>query len=194
LEKEWIQINCSSSEKGGKEMKRVLSLRGTFLLADNARTTDNQIFVYEGAELTRGWKVTSAYVWPADMRAQTGADGQFLLCTNLATDTVGSLGFNDITSVNDNRFIGWGAKGYNQRDASSDFITGPTGIITDNQLLLDPEHVVVQELYINAYTSSDSDTSPTRSYNYLVVLEEMKLTAAETILQIIKSKGQDILN
>jgi len=176
-------------------MSRILTFRGSIDIADNARSTNNKIFSYEAADLSRAWKVKSFYLWPETYRASHGTgDGQFLLAASLATDTIDPAGFDDTVTVNDNRQFGWMAKGYNMRDAaSSDFITGVTGI-EDNQALLDPDHVVNRHLYVNAYVTSNFTTSPVRRYNYLVVLEPIKISENEAILQMIKGVAQDINN
>ena len=77
-------------------------------MADNARMVDHEIFRYEANDLTRGWVVEEFYIWPASNRAEIGtADGQYQMCTSLATDTIGSVGFDAICDAADNRQIAW---------------------------------------------------------------------------------------
>ena len=141
-----------------------MTLRGQFTIADNARSVDNQVFSYEANNLTRGWKVLS-FTWC-----------QFMVAATLYTDDTGAIGFDDISSVDDNRAIAWVQRGYNRRQSAiGDFITTPTGL-ADNRALIDPDHVVNNALFINAYSTSDSTTSPSRIYNYYIELEEIKLT------------------
>jgi|TARA_R110002110_G_C13366931_1_gene709954 hypothetical protein len=175
-------------------MTKLLSFRGQITVADNARSTDNNIFTYTSPDLTRAWKVESFYLWPKSVRAEIGtADGQFQISASLATDTIGSAAFDDVMSVEDNRQIGWISKGYNLRAASSDFITSPTGL-EDNQAIVDPDHIVNRNLFINFYSTSDSSTSPARDYNYLLILREVKVSESEAILQMVKGVAQDIIN
>ena len=69
-------------------MSKILTLRGNFTVADNAILTDKQIFIYEAGDLTKGWEVDSAYIWPRDTRAEIGsADGQYQTNVSLATST-----------------------------------------------------------------------------------------------------------
>lgn len=173
---------------------KTLTLRGNISLADNARTVDNEVFSYQG-NFMRGWVVREFFWWPASIRGSTGSgDGQIMMNATLATDTVGALGFEEISNCVDNRFIAWSAKGYNRRNSSvDDFITGPTGVL-DSRALIDPDHVVNDALYINAYSTSDSTTSPTRIMNYMIVLEEKKLSPQAAILALIKGKAQDVDN
>ena len=174
---------------------KLLSLRGTIEAADNARIVDQLIFTYNSPDLTRAWKIDSFYLWPKTVRALSGtSDGQFQISASLATDTIGSVGFDDIMNVEDNRQIGWVSRGYNLRDkGTDDFISAPTGLM-DSQSIQDPEHIVNRNLYLNFYSTSDSTVSPTREYNYLLVLKEMKINENEAILQMVKGVAQDIRN
>ena len=174
---------------------KLLSLRGTIEAADNARIVDQLIFTYNSPDLTRAWKIDSFYLWPKTVRATSGtSDGQFQISASLATDTIGSVGFDDIMNVEDNRQIGWVSRGYNLRDkGTDDFITAPTGLM-DSQSIQDPDHIVNRNLYLNFYSTSDSTVSPTREYNYLLVLKEMKINENEAILQMVKGVAQDIRN
>lgn len=174
---------------------KLLSLRGTIEAADNARIVDQLIFTYNSPDLTRAWKIDSFYLWPKTVRATSGtADGQFQISASLATDTIGSVGFDDIMNVEDNRQIGWVSRGYNLRDkGTDDFISAPTGLM-DSQSIQDPDHIVNRNLYLNFYSTSDSTVSPTREYNYLLVLKEMKINENEAILQMVKGVAQDIRN
>jgi hypothetical protein len=176
-------------------MGKILTFRGTMTAADNARILDHEVFKYEGPDLTKAWKVKEFYLWPKTIRAETGStEGQWVLASSLATDVLGSVGFDSIMSTEDNRQIAWVNKGYFHRDSPiGDFLTGVTGLF-DTKGVVDPGHIVNNGLYINMYTTSDSTTSPTRDYNYLIVLEEVKISENEAILQLIKGVAQDIDN
>jgi len=175
--------------------KRTLSLRGSFTLADNARITDHQVFIYEANDLTRGWIVKGAYVWPKTTRASIGtADGQFQLCASIATDTIGSAGFDEICDATDNRQIGWIGSGYQMRASSDDFLANSGNPSSPDAFTIDPEHVVSNGLWINAYSTTDSSTSPTREWNYMIILQPKKMDPKETILHLIKNFAQDIDN
>lgn len=175
-------------------MSRILTFRGSIDIDDNSRSTNNKIFSYEAADLSRAWKVQAFYFWPETYRAETGTgDGQLLVAASLSTDTIQPSGFDDTVTVNDNRQFGWMVKGYNMRSAATDFITSPTGL-EDNRAIVDPDHVVNRHLYINSYITSNFTTSPERRYNYLVILEPIKISENEAILQMVKGVAQDIVN
>jgi len=172
-----------------------LSLRGSFTLDDNARMVDHEIFSYEANDLTRGWEIESAHVWVRESRAATGSASGMLQATfSLATDLVGTLGFEDLCSAEDNRMCGWIQAGYRRRDSPvNDFITNQGGAWPAS-FIIDPQTVVVSSLYINGATISDSSTSPSRLWNYMVVLKPRKMQPMQTILHIIKGKAQDVDN
>lgn len=175
---------------------KLLSLRGCFELDDNARMTDVEIFSYEANDLTRGWEIETAFIWPRTSRAETGSDnGQFQACWSLATDTIGSLGFDELCSAEDNRMCGWLQAGYQRRQSAvADFLANSGNGPNPAAFILDPQTVVVSSLYLNGYTTSDSSTSPTRIWNYMVVLKPRKMQPMQTILHIIKGKAQDVDN
>jgi len=175
-------------------MTKLLSFRGRIHANDNSISKNNNIFTYTSPDLTRAWKVESFYIWP-DPRPfrPTLLDGQWMLNASLATDEIEAGSFGVVQDVSDNRQIGWMSKGYNLRTGTVDFLTGPTGL-EDNAALMDPDHIVNRNLYINFYTTSDSDESPDRGYNYLLILREVKVSESEAILQMVKGVAQDIRN
>ena len=156
-------------------MTRQLTFRGSIDVADNARSTNNKIFAYESSDLTRAWKVKEYYIWPESIRAISGGDGQFMVCSSVATDTIDPDGFDDVVTVNDNRQIGWMMKG-----------------LQDNRAIIDPDHIINRHLYINLYSTSDNSASPIRRYNYIIILEPMKISENEAILQLVKGVAQNI--
>jgi hypothetical protein len=178
--------------------RRLLSLRGNFNMVDNALQADQQIFSHESNDLTRGWEIISAYVWPKDTRAEIGsADGQFQACFSLATDTINRAGltFTDICDAGDNRQVGWLQAGYQLRaSAVADFLANSGNPANPAKFVLDPQTVVTNGLWLNCYSTSDSSTSPAREWNYMVVLKPKKLAPMVTILQMIKTRGQDVDN
>jgi len=172
-----------------------LSLRGVFEFADNAVSTDNQVFIYEANDLTRGWVVEAAYLWPKTIRVANGnVNGQMQVSASLATDTVGSAGFAEICDAGDNRQIAWINSGYQVRSGGDDFIANSGNPPGPVPFVVDPEHIVANGLWINATSISDSTSSPVREWNYMVVLRPKRLDPKETILHLIKNVAQDVVN
>lgn len=176
--------------------RRVLSLRGTFDVTDNALAYDHKIFSHESNDLTRGWEIIGAYVWPKDIRAAIGSsDSQIQFCFSIATDTISRAGltFTDISDAGDNRQVGWLEVGYSLRaSAVADYIQSRT--YGPHPMVLDPQTIVTNGLWINSYSTSDDTTSPTREWNYMIVLKPKKLAPMVTLLQMIKTRGQDVDN
>lgn len=175
----------------------LLSLRGNFEMTDNALRADQQVFSYEANDLTRGWEIVAAYIWLKDVRADIGtSDGQWQACFSLATDTIDRAGltFTDICDATDNRQCGWMECGFQMRAAGSDFLANSGNPPTPTAMVLDPQTVVTSSLYVNCYSTSESTTSPSRLWNYMIVLKPKKLHPMETILHLIKGKGQDVSN
>ena len=181
-------------------MTKKLSLRGSFILDDNARLVDLVLFQYEANDLTKGWVVEGAYVWPKQTRAVTGSGGdtQYQACWSLASDTLGydgyAPGFDDLCSSSDNRQIGWLQAGYQHRDnGSDDFLANSGNGPNPAAFVVDPEHVIANGIWLNGYTTSESGLSPSREWNYMVILRPKKLDPKETILHLIKNVAQDIV-
>jgi hypothetical protein len=136
---------------------RIRSLRGR--LDD---TNVKQLVVDDG-RLTHGYKVKSFQVW-VDGGA---ADGVYAVLGKEYDMGAGG-------DAGDARQIAWAGNAWN---------TGSTPTSSSFQVI-DPDHVVVQDLYIQRINPSDA-------CNYLVVLETMELTNDESILQLIKERSQD---
>jgi hypothetical protein len=54
--------------------------------------------------------------------------------------------------------------------------------------VIDPDHVVIMDLYVQAYTNG-SDTR----INYLIEIEPVELSNDQAILSLIKERSQDDL-
>ena len=174
--------------------RKVLSLRGNFWMTDNSLQYDHKIFSHESNDLTRGWEILAAYVWPKLNRASIGsADGVLEACFSIATDTIsrGGLTFDNMCDASDNRQVGWLQAGYQIRAAGTDFLSN-TGIPAPAAFVLDPQTIVTNGLWLNSYSTSDSATSPDREWNYMIILKPKRLAPMVTILQMIKTRGQDV--
>jgi len=79
----------------------------------------------------------------------------------------------------DNRQIGWAS-------TNVDSVSG-----TDSPFaVLDPDHIVIMDLYIQGQTGSAGGSGV---INYLIELEPMELTNDQAILTLIKERSQDDL-
>ena len=172
---------------------RVFTLRGKVQAVDDGQLINNHLLLDNvSPDRTKAWRVITAYIWPVTYRATAASDGILNLTGNLATDTMFHPQFEHLADPSDNRLIGWAQQTYNVRDATADFIT-PNGVpLCSMCFLMDPDHLVSKELYLNFATTSDDDSAPKRDWGYMVVLEEMKVTPTESIFAQIKGMGQDV--
>lgn len=170
------------------------SLRGKVEVSDNSVSANHLIFDYVSPDRTRAWKVIRAYVWPVQWWGVALADDGFMaLVASLATDT-GKFNQNEIIDPSENRAFAWAQQTYNTREASAatDFLTPNATALGNMEFLVDPDHLVTKSLYINIGTACDIDVSQVREWGWCVVLEERKVTAAQSVFQQIKGIGQDI--
>jgi len=170
------------------------SLRGKANVSDNGVLANHRIFDYVSPDRTRAWKVIEAYIWPVDWWNVTlPNDGFMLACAALATDT-GKFNQNEMVDPTENRMFAWAMQTYNTREASaaSDFLCPNSTALGNMHMLVDPDHLVTKELYINFANTSDTDVSSVREWGWLIVLEERRITPSQSVFQQIKGMGQDL--
>tara|TARA_R100000781_G_scaffold106559_1_gene70607 strand:- start:1324 stop:1863 length:540 start_codon:yes stop_codon:yes gene_type:complete len=176
---------------------KTYTIRGTLTVADNAiMDYPLNILTYSSPDRTKAWKIRKWWMWPKNVRAEIGSqDGQFQLNAALTTDSWLINDAETITDVSENRNCGWLSAGYSIRHGAgaSDFLADqsrgdiPEGIIDEDRLITD-------RLYIVAQTTSESGTSPSREWNYMVVVDAVKVTPLESVVQQLKGVGQDLEN
>ena len=160
------------------------SLRGKFDMVDNSRLPPTRLFDYVSPDRTRAWRVTRAYVWPISIREDTGSD-EGKICNNFALQT------DDGSDPTENRSFAWTSwDGFLRNNGSDDFIMAEHDSIAE--FVVDPDVLVVKELWISGASTTESDTSPTREWAYMVILEEEKVSPSQSIFQQIKGMGQDL--
>ena len=125
-------------------------------------TNVKQIIVDDG-RLNYGYIVREFYAWVNG----SSADGVYVVLGKEYDMVAGG-------DASDGRQIAW---------AGNAWSTG-TGLTAGAFSVIDPDHVVIQDLYIQRINPSDVA-------NYLIVLEERQLTDDESILQLIKERSQD---
>lgn len=119
--------------------------------------------IVDDGQFNNGMKVKEFHVW-----ATSQAGSQDVECS-LGLDYDMASGWD----ASDNRQIGWAAQ---TTSASSRIMQFS---------LIDPEHVVIADLYINNFSDDPA--------NYMVILEPMTLTDEQAVLQLIKERSQDDL-
>lgn len=169
------------------------SLRGTVEFADNSILDPVRVFDYVSPDRARAWKVVRAVMWPVGIRESVGgdADAKYITQSALMTDNKKGVVWNNITDPTENRSFGWAMwGGYTRENGGSDFITGETQQFSE--YWVDPDTIIVKELWITFANSKEGTTNPVRKWGYMIELEEKKITPAQSVFQQIKGIGQDI--
>jgi hypothetical protein len=139
------------------------TLRG---IANNGET--KRLIVDDG-RLNHGYKVVRFQVFPVDVAF--GASD----CSGVL-----SLDYDGTTQewrADDNRQIAW-----------SSTAIGAAYSVTNETDIIDPDHVVIMDLWILTYT-----TGTDLRVNYIVELEPVELSNDQAILSLIKERSQDDL-
>lgn len=124
--------------------------------------------VVDDGRLNHGYKVVN-FVCATDVTGGTPAGVAAVLSKDYDTPVNWNW--------SDNRQIGWSSTTvYSTSEAGPPFT------------LIDPDHVVIMDLYIQGqvFGSGGSDV-----FNYLIELEPIELNNDESILQLIKERSQD---
>jgi len=129
----------------------------------------NKRLIVDDGRLNHGYRVVRFEIFPVDVAS--GASD----CSGVL-----SLDFDGTTvewRADDNRQIAW-----------SSTTMSTTYSLNNKTDIIDPEHVVIMDLWVLAYTNG-SDAR----INYLVELEPVELTNDQAILSLIKERSQDDL-
>jgi len=169
---------------------RILTLRGVLdPISDEIPLPPQKIFDFESAgSPDRAWKVLRFEIWPSDFGVgqawsyQTFPSHKFTLYTD-------SGGNPAVLNADENRAIGWA------------FTTSEVGkdqtclSPMSDRWILDPDHLVTGRLFIGQEAcTSIHDNDKYSTWSYLIELDARKVSSAESILQTLKGRGQDILN
>jgi hypothetical protein len=125
--------------------------------------------IVDDGRLNHGFRVVRFEIFPVDV-------------TSGASDCSGvlALDYDGTTQewrADDNRQIAWSST------------TMSTSYSVNNKTdVIDPDHVVIMDLYVQAYTNG-SDTR----INYLIEIEPVELSNDQAILSLIKERSQDDL-
>lgn len=137
--------------------------------------------VVDDGNLNHGWKITRFEIAPYDV-TNAGAGGW---------DCVGALATHaEALEGPVSTVIAWDWEDRRQVAWSSCLMSGDTGIYhTGRGGVIDPQHVVIRDLYLGI--SAFSATS-TIYFNYFIELERVTLTDDQTILALIQEESQDV--
>lgn len=173
-------------------MGRTMTLRGVINCKDGNRALEVQALDYVSPDRTRGWRIKDAWLWVNQIRASTPNDSDGMMVTQafLSTELVKGT-FDSI--ANDNRIFAWAIQHYLRRaGGSTDYIIPNAGENTMCKFIFDDDTTIVKELWISMGCTSDGTDEPDRLYNYLINLEEIKISPEQSVFQQIKGMGQEI--
>ncbi len=139
------------------------TLRGQFTEGDNKR------LVVDDGRFNHGYRVVSFTI--SGDPTSSGNDAWATLGLDYDTPAIWNWG--------DNRQIGW----------SSTNVQGTAGLQTPFSVL-DPDHVVITDLYIQGTVGGAGGSS---TINYLIELEPVTMSDDQAILALIKERSQDDL-
>ena len=139
------------------------TLRGQFVEGTTKR------LVVDDGRLNHGYKVTKFVI--SGRPDSSGNDAWALLA--LDYDTI------PVWDWSDNRQIAWSSTNVQSTGGAQPYFT-----------LVDPEHVVIMDLYITGVVGGAGGDSV---INYYVELEPVELSNDEAILSLIKERSQDDL-
>ena len=143
----------------GKHRRR--TLRGQFIEGDTKR------LILDDGRLNHGYKVVS-FVISGDVSTSAG-DAYATLSLDFDAPLAWDWG--------DNRQIAWASTNVSATSGSDAPFT-----------VVDPDHVIIQDLYIQGTVAGAGGSTP---INYLIELETVDLTDDEAILTLIKERSQD---
>jgi len=134
--------------------------------------SQHRIMLFDG-RFDTAWRVTQFILSP-----------QTILAT--LSDISGKLGTEEFQTGQpagvwrweDPREIGWATW---RNDGTR--VSGPYNAI------IDPENLIIEDLYISATTNQDA---PDNLVNYMIILEKYKITQSQGTITYIKNRGQNV--
>ena len=175
---------------------RTLTLRGSLNAFIGSKVVEELALSYESPDRTKGWKVKGAWLWIDTLSQNTiTANNNPVLAGALATDKVPTQDKNVFTSVDDNRLFGWTQVHYRGFD-TNDYYVPHASTPSSQSFLLDLDRIVTNQLYVYAFmqTNGGATLPAPVKINYMIALEEVKVSPSQSLLQQLKGIGQDIDN
>ncbi len=171
-----------------KTTGKTLTLRGTLDQATWDDWNTKNILDYANVlDINKAWRLRWVETWmstPLGLVAP-GSRTDISITTQLDTEQ-NAFPFN---RADDNRQIAWGSLTYSMGRAPGTKCHGVIG----SQVIIDPDHIIQKELNINFLPAGDSLLEGTLiDINYIVYLEEVQISPAESIISTIKQSAQSL--
>ena len=161
---------------------------------------EKQIFEYESPDRTRGWRIRYAAFWVQQGISSTlGGDNRLMIQSTLSTDSLGAVTITDGATAKewtqrmgagDNRTMACLSQDYqNRENTNADFITPGQG--WGREMIVDFDRIITNELWLQTYAVTEGDEGDVVC-NYYIELEQIKISASQSVFQQLKGIGQDI--
>ncbi|AXH78514.1 MAG: hypothetical protein [Circular genetic element sp.] len=149
-------------------------------------------------DISKAWKLLDFKCWIQEDSQNLGAFAepfQFGLDVQLATDVIPDEPM--WNNAGDNRAVGFGTLTYYVGDGQykpAISFTGASRMLMHESYWMKDDHVIQNRLDISAAAKGNNTVESLEGYtlNYIVNLEEIDITATESIVYNIKSKAQDL--
>ena len=167
---------------------KTLTLRGTTSPMDPGAWYSENILDYANVlDINKAWKIKWFEVWSAESLGLQSAGSRvyWSLESLLSTENI----LNVANRADDNRLIAWSNQYYGMGESPSSKAQG----IVNAQVIIDPDHIIQKELNINFLPLTGSTLEGTTlTMNFIVYLEEVDITATESIIYTIKQSAQSL--
>lgn len=176
-----------------KDAKQTMTLRGNVEITEGVGYEFHNIFEYANVlDIGKGWKIDGYRVWIQDYRLGTQSNDY----SSASVETFLSTDVNILSTMQgncqDNRQIAWG--NYTMGLGSGDKATTSSVQGCRNEFVwTDPDHLIQDQLNLwTRFGAANVVEGQTRRLNYIVYMRQYDISPAESIIQNIKSKAQDL--
>ena len=154
-------------------MKKIgeYTARGIVSETDTDAGDPQKIPLFDG-RFDTAYRVKEFYIWPSDV----GSVDNFECVGKLSKNDDGTLTDSDFFRADDDNQIAW---------AGNDGAGG--GKWTNNTSIVDPDNLIVEDLYVYARTLSSATSDP---INYLVIMEKFEISDWQGALAMARDRAQ----
>jgi len=173
-----------------KKTGRTLTLRGTTegFKASVDWYSENILDYANVLDINKAWRLRWFEVWPVDSLslASPGSGVETALEAIISTELPALVQ----NRADDNRLVAWSNQAYHLGGKT----VGANAMgILGHQVVIDPDHIIQKELNISFRMLGGSTFENTNvNANYIVYLEEVQITATESIVSTIKQSAQSL--
>lgn len=173
-----------------KSTGRTLTLRGTTepFRCSVDWYSENILDYANVLDINKAWRLRWFEVWPVDSLSLSspGTGLETALEAVISTELPAAF----VNRADDNRLVAWSNQSYHLGGKTQG--ANAMGIL-GHQVVIDPDHIIQKELNISFRMLGGSDFENTTTMaNYIVYLEEVQITATESIVSTIKQSAQSL--